>query len=191
MGSDDILKMSVELAKAHLSANPMESGKVPEFIQEIHRTLLRLHGIAKGAEPAPADVVSERSEADAKVAPIINEDISDLAFHGLEPWLAQRVSQRTAKKLNRDDATHPSIFNDYLICLEDGQEVKLLRPYLERRFGLSVPEYMDKWNLPDDYPTAPPAYLRAKREAARKTGLGATLRGKRGKAKARNRDTAA
>src|SRR3546814_20042696 len=74
---------------------------------------------------------------------------------------------------------HPTIFEDKLICLEDGSEVKLLRSYVKKNFKLDFHQYMSKWNLPSDYPTAPAEYVNKKREIAKKTGLGVTTRANR------------
>ena len=49
-----------------------------------------------------------------------------------------------------------SIRPDYLICLEDGKRVKMLKPYLARRFGMTPDEYRNRWGLPLSYPMTPP-----------------------------------
>jgi len=54
---------------------------------------------------------------------------------------------------------------DHLICLEDGQSVKTLTRWLKSRHSMTFAEYKEKWNLPDDYPSVPPA-LSASRSAA-------------------------
>lgn len=50
-----------------------------------------------------------------------------------------------------------TIHNDYLVCLEDGKRVKLLKRHLRTHFGMTPEEYRRKWALPDDYPMIPPA----------------------------------
>jgi predicted transcriptional regulator len=49
-----------------------------------------------------------------------------------------------------------SIKPDYLICLEDGKRVKMLKPYLLRQFGMTPDEYRNKWRLDQSYPMTPP-----------------------------------
>src|SRR3546814_19623168 len=95
---------------------------------------------AAKVQPAPSDV-----------APIRDEDISDPRFKGIDPWLAKRISPGLAEKLNPKNKIHPTIFEDKLICLEDGSEVKLLRSYVKKNFKLDFHQYMSKWNLPSDY----------------------------------------
>lgn len=65
-----------------------------------------------------------------------------------------------------------SIQPDYIICLEDGRPVKLLKPYLARRFNLSPDMYRAKWGLPPDYPMVAPTYASQRSEVAIAHGLG-------------------
>jgi predicted transcriptional regulator len=62
--------------------------------------------------------------------------------------------------------------------------VKLLRAYLRKNHGMNVADYIDRWRLPANYPTAPAKYLEGKRAQAKASGLGVSLRGARGPAKA-------
>lgn len=61
-----------------------------------------------------------------------------------------------------------TIHTNHLICLEDGEEVKALSRYLKSRHQITFAEYKDKWNLPDDYPSVPPALSKARAETQRK-----------------------
>ena len=51
-----------------------------------------------------------------------------------------------------------SITQDYLVCLEDGKKLKMLKRHLRTTYGLSPEEYRAKWKLPPDYPMVAPAY---------------------------------
>jgi predicted transcriptional regulator len=66
-----------------------------------------------------------------------------------------------------------SIAHDYLVCLNDGQKVRALKRYLQRKYFLTPEQYRLKWGLPDEYPMVAPAYsaLRSKiaKERARRT----------------------
>ncbi|MDB5365992.1 MAG: ros [Rhodospirillales bacterium] len=65
-----------------------------------------------------------------------------------------------------------SVTHEYLICLNDGQKLRALRRYLQRKYALSPEQYRKKWGLPDDYPMVAPAYaeLRAKIAKRRQGG---------------------
>lgn len=65
-----------------------------------------------------------------------------------------------------------SITPDYLICLEDGKKLKMLKRYLKARHDMTPDEYRARWGLPLDYPMVAPNYARLRSDFARKIGLG-------------------
>jgi predicted transcriptional regulator len=65
-----------------------------------------------------------------------------------------------------------SIGTDYLICLEDGRKVKILKRYLAHRYNLTPEQYRQRWGLPKSYPMVAPAYAERRSELARQFGLG-------------------
>ncbi len=65
-----------------------------------------------------------------------------------------------------------SIFPAYLICLEDGKRLKMLKRYLRTHYQLSPEAYRVKWGLPADYPMVAPNYAAQRSEFAKKIGLG-------------------
>jgi predicted transcriptional regulator len=65
-----------------------------------------------------------------------------------------------------------SITPDYLICLEDGKRLKMLKRYLRSRYGLSPDQYRTKWGLAPDYPMVAASYAARRSEFAKKIGLG-------------------
>lgn len=69
-----------------------------------------------------------------------------------------------------------SIQRDYIVCLEDGAHLKMLKRYLRSRFGLSPEDYRRKWGLPPEYPMVAPAYAERRSDFARQIGLGKGVR---------------
>ena len=65
-----------------------------------------------------------------------------------------------------------SIGTDYLICLEDGRKVKILKRYLAHRYNLTPEQYRQRWGLPKTYPMVAPAYAERRSELAKQSGLG-------------------
>lgn len=65
-----------------------------------------------------------------------------------------------------------SITPEYIVCLEDGKKLKMLKRYLRSRYGMSPEEYRAKWGLPTDYPMVAPNYAAQRSEFAKKIGLG-------------------
>lgn len=65
-----------------------------------------------------------------------------------------------------------SISDDYIICLEDGKKLKMMKRYLRTRYNLSPQEYRAKWGLPIDYPMVSPNYAKRRSNFAKINGLG-------------------
>lgn len=65
-----------------------------------------------------------------------------------------------------------SIKPDYIICLEDGKKLKMLKRHLMTHYSLTPTEYRAKWGLPADYPMVAPNYAAQRRTLAHKIGLG-------------------
>lgn len=65
-----------------------------------------------------------------------------------------------------------SVTDDYIICLEDGRKLKMLKRHLRTAYNMTPEEYRAKWGLPHDYPMVAPSYARKRQELAKKIGLG-------------------
>ncbi len=70
-----------------------------------------------------------------------------------------------------------SIKPDFIICLEDGKKLKMLRRHLMTSYGMTPDDYRAKWGLPADYPMVAPNYAAQRRELAKQIGLGTKGRG--------------
>ena len=80
-----------------------------------------------------------------------------------------------------------SVKPDYIVCLEDGKKLTMMRRYLMTNFGMTPEDYRAKWNLPKDYPMTAPNYTEKRRELAKQIGLGTNGRGGGRKPAARGR----
>lgn len=65
-----------------------------------------------------------------------------------------------------------SVKHEYIVCLEDGKKLKMLKRHLATRYNLTPDQYRARWSLPADYPMVAPAYAEKRRELAKKIGLG-------------------
>ena len=65
-----------------------------------------------------------------------------------------------------------SVTDDYIICLEDGKKLKMLKRHLMTAYGMTPEEYRTKWGLKPDYPMVAPNYSAKRQELAKKIGLG-------------------
>ncbi|MBC8241478.1 MAG: MucR family transcriptional regulator [Alphaproteobacteria bacterium] len=73
-------------------------------------------------------------------------------------------------------AIKKSIFPDYVICLEDGKKLKMLKRHLKTAYNLTPEEYREKWGLAPDYPMVAPNYAKHRSRLAKKIGLGTRKR---------------
>lgn len=65
-----------------------------------------------------------------------------------------------------------SITEDYIICLEDGKRLKMLKRHLKTAYDMTPDDYRKKWGLPHDYPMVAPSYAKKRQMLAKKIGLG-------------------
>lgn len=77
------------------------------------------------------------------------------------------ITQR-APQVPVDESVRP----DYLVCLEDGKQVKMLKRYLRSNYNMTPEEYRMRWNLPANYPMVAPNYAKVRSALAKKIGLG-------------------
>ncbi len=69
-----------------------------------------------------------------------------------------------------------SIRPDYIVCLEDGKKLKMLKRHLMTHYQMTPDDYRRKWNLPADYPMVAPNYAEQRRSLAKQIGLGTRAR---------------
>lgn len=72
-----------------------------------------------------------------------------------------------------------SVFPDYIVCLEDGKKLKMLKRHLKTAYNMSPEQYRERWGLPADYPIVAPNYTRHRSSLAKKIGLGTKARARR------------
>ena len=102
---------------------------------------------------------------------LIQEVYKTLSSVGREPPAPERPQPAVPVKR--------SIFPDYIICLEDGKKLKMLKRHLKTAYNLSPEQYRDRWGLSADYPMVAPNYARHRSSLAKKIGLGTKPRGTR------------
>jgi predicted transcriptional regulator len=101
--------------------------------------------------------------------------ISDLPAVISSVFHALRTAGETEKPVEAPVPAVPirkSIGTDFVVCLEDGKKVKLLKRYLASRYNLTPEEYRQRWGLAKNYPMVAPAYAARRSEMAKKLGLG-------------------
>ena len=69
-----------------------------------------------------------------------------------------------------------SVTPEFLVCLEDGKKLKMLKRHLKTSYNMTPEEYRQKWNLPRDYPMVAPNYAKQRSDLAKEIGLGKKTR---------------
>jgi predicted transcriptional regulator len=121
-----------------------------------------------------ASHVSNNSVAVGDLPQLIKLVYSSLATQGPEEPKEQQEKPVPAVPIKR------SVMPDYIVCLEDGKKLKMLKRHLKTRYNMTPEEYRKRWGLPDDYPMVAPAYAEQRSTLAKKIGLG-TKRSARGR----------
>jgi predicted transcriptional regulator len=65
-----------------------------------------------------------------------------------------------------------SVFPDYIVCLEDGKKLKMLKRHLMSSYNMTPDQYRERWGLGSDYPMVAPNYAQHRSSLAKKIGLG-------------------
>lgn len=73
-----------------------------------------------------------------------------------------------------------SVTSDYIVCLEDGKKLKMLKRHLKTAYNMTPEQYRERWGLPSDYPMVAPNYAKKRSQLARDLGLGTKSKRKRG-----------
>ena len=117
--------------------------------------------------------VSNNTVSVSDLPQLINQVYSSLANIGTAPAApASRPLPAVSVK--------KSVLPDYIICLEDGKRLKMLKRHLKTAYNMTPEAYRERWNLPADYPMVAPNYARQRSRLAKEIGLGTRARRARG-----------
>jgi len=116
--------------------------------------------------------------ADIVAAHVSHNNVAVGDLPGLIQSVHSALVNVSAPKAIEEPAPEPavsirsSIKPDYLVCLEDGKKLKMLKRYLHTNYKMTPAEYRAKWGLPKDYPMVAPNYRKTRSSLALKIGLG-------------------
>jgi predicted transcriptional regulator len=114
--------------------------------------------------------VSNNSVAVADLPQLISQVYQSLSGIGKTPAVPARPQPAVPVKR--------SIHPDYIVCLEDGKKLKMLKRHLMTAYKLTPEAYRERWSLPPDYPMVAPNYAKQRSRLAKEIGLG--TRGRKG-----------
>jgi predicted transcriptional regulator len=112
--------------------------------------------------------VSNNSVAISDLAMLINNVHAALSGLGSQPVPEEKPVPAVSIRA--------SIKPDYIVCLEDGKKLKMLKRHLMTHYQMTPEQYRAKWNLAADYPMVAPNYAEQRRSLAKKIGLGTKRR---------------
>ena len=115
--------------------------------------------------------VSNNSVATEALPALIQDVYRTLAGVGREPAAPNKPQPAVPVK--------KSVFSDYIVCLEDGKKLKMLKRHLKTAYNMSPEQYRERWDLPPDYPMVAPTYAKHRSSLAKKIGLGTKPRGRK------------
>lgn len=129
-----------------------------------------------------------RLTADVIAAYVSNNEVSPLelpelirSVHNALGGIGGTEAAQPAEKQKPAVPIKRSVTPDYIVCLEDGKRLKMLKRYLRSHYDMSPEDYRAKWNLPADYPMVAPNYSKQRSQFAKDIGLGTGGRGGRGR----------
>lgn len=107
-----------------------------------------------------------------------NHTVSDLpalmrqVYKTLQDMAGDAAAKAARARQEPAVAIDKSVMPDYLVCLEDGKKLKMLKRYLKTAHDMTPEQYREKWNLPADYPMVAPNYAKRRSKLAKEIGLG-------------------
>jgi predicted transcriptional regulator len=113
---------------------------------EVERLIERVHGTLERLSRAPAKAARSGARA-AAAAPVKAACLPSVAVR-------------------------ESVTPEYIVCLEDGKKLKVLKRYLRTQYNLTPAQYRARWGLPEDYPMVAPNYSKRRQSIAKTMGLG-------------------
>jgi predicted transcriptional regulator len=121
-----------------------------------------------------ADIVSAYVSRNAVAADAVPEIIRTVhqALEGLTRGAPAPVEERPKPAV----PVSRSVQHDFIVCLEDGKKLKMLKRYLRSRYDMSPDDYRRRWGLAPDYPMVAPAYAARRSDFAKQIGLGRGVR---------------
>ncbi len=146
-----LLALSAQIVAAHTGNNKVEIEALPIIIRNVYNTLADLG-------PADAPVPAAASQLNGDHDDIDHDHSAHQGGHANNVYVHPTYGQ--------------TVFDDHLICMEDGLTMKMLKRHLLTVHGMTPDEYRAKWGLPPDYPMVAAEYAKLRSSLALQSGLG-------------------
>ncbi len=150
-----LLALAAQIVTAQVRNNATESAALPSLIENIYATL---RDIGQSHPGAPSPQTHTLREVEHHHANGHTHGHADGHNHAPNGYVHPTHGQ--------------TVFEDHLVCLEDGLTMKMLKRHLQTVHGMTPAEYRAKWGLPPDYPMVTTSYAQLRSNLAVKSGLG-------------------
>lgn len=125
-----------------------------------------------------ASHLSHNTVAAPEIPALIERVYKTLSGLGSEPSkIANTIGERPQPAVPIRKSVQP----DYIICLEDGKKLKMLKRHLKTAYNMTPEQYRERWGLPHDYPMVAPSYTKQRSKLAKDIGLGTSGRAPKSK----------
>ncbi len=160
------VEITGEIVAAYLGNNTISAGSLPDLIKSVHSSISSVSGSSVRDSEEGAQFAAATGKAEPRRSE--NTGTQGTTSAGSSPapqWKGRSVSDPAVPIAE-------SVKPDYLICLEDGKQLKMLKRYLHTNYGMTPADYRRKWGLAPDYPMVAENYSKRRSEAAKRFGLG-------------------
>ncbi len=121
--------------------------------------------------------VTEIASAYLSLNEVQSEELPEVIkkiFSGVVDVMREATSLKNRPALTPAVPVEESVHDDYIVCLEDGKKLQMLKRHLSTVYNMTVEQYRERWALPPDYPAVSPNYAKRRSEIAKTTGLGSS-----------------
>lgn len=147
--------------------------ELPDLIRATGKALIEVERMAEDSAAAETDGMTAIGVKERPIAESRPQHIEEPAE--VAPGKGLRTPGNPAAPIGQ------SVTPDYIVCLEDGQKMKMLKRHLMSRYSMTPDEYRAKWGLPPDYPMIAPGYAYMRSLIAKQTGFGSMPAVKKGR----------
>ncbi|HEX2943549.1 MAG TPA: MucR family transcriptional regulator [Rhodopila sp.] len=148
----EILRLSAQIVAAHVGNNDVKSDALKGVIASVYNTLHELGEVRPHVSVELDHSLHDHFHANN------DHDVHHPHTHAPDAYVHPVYGQ--------------TVFEDRLVCMEDGLSMKMLKRHLLTVHGMTPDEYRAKWNLPSDYPMVAAQYAKLRSSLALETGLG-------------------
>ncbi len=103
---------------------------------------------------------------------VSRDSLPELIQQVFATLMAAGTEQAEPERLQPAVPIKKSVFPEYIVCLEDGKKLKMLKRHLQTSYNITPEQYRERWGLPHDYPMVAPKYAEHRSALAKKIGLG-------------------